>query len=313
MKKVIFNEFGGVEKLEMVELQKPAVEENTILVRTKAISINPIDWKIRSGEMKMMSGSKFPKGVGIDFSGIIETVGENINQFKIGDEVFGALNSMKGDALAEYVEVSENDICLKPSNVTFEQAAAIPIVGSAAVQIFDKVVDVKKGTEILINGATGGIGMFAVQIAKQKGAIVTAVANTRGLALLKKWQADHIVDYTKENITDSAKKFDVVIDFSGFLPFDKARTLMKRKSVYVNTVPTPVQMLTSFFHNIFSSQKNKILFSKPTPEYLKTLASYAKKGLDVIIGKTYPMSEYTKAYSEVPKGGFLGKVVFVVD
>ena len=309
MKKLIFNQYGGVDVLQMIEVEKPLIAKNTILIKTKAVSINPLDWKIRQGEMKIMTGSKFPKGLGIDFSGIVEAVGDNVQSYKQGDAVFGALNAMKGGALAEYLVVSENDIYLKPNNVSFEQAAAMPIVGSAALQIFDKLIDVKSGSEILINGATGGIGMFAVQMAKEKGLIVTAVASEKGFPHLQKWQADAIIDYKKENILDSKMQFDVVIDFSGSISFDKARKLMKPKAVYVNAIPNPAQMITSFIHNLFSNQKNKILFSKPTPLYLKALASYAENGMEVVIGKTYSFSDFKVAYTEVPKAGYLGKVV----
>ncbi|WBL24300.1 NAD(P)-dependent alcohol dehydrogenase [Zunongwangia sp. HGR-M22] len=313
MKKVIFNEYGGVEVLQLVESEIPILEKNTILIKVKAVSINPLDWKIRNGEMKIMTGSKLPKGVGIDFSGVVETLNIATTKFKKGDEIFGSLNAMQGGALAEYLLVREDDIHLKPSNLTFEEAAAIPIVGSAALQIFDKLIKLKSDSEILINGASGGIGMFAVQMAKRLGANVTAVSSSKGIALLEKWQVDHIVDYTQNNILDKEQRFDVVIDFSDKLPFDKAKILMKPKSIYINTIPSPVQMISSFFHNIFSRKKIKILFSKPTPGYLRQLASFTEQGMDVVIGKKYPISDYKLAYAEVPNHSILGKAVFILE
>src|ERR1700722_1853304 len=160
MKNVIYRQYGGVDVLEMVEEAIPKVTPSTVLVKVKAVSINPIDWKIRAGEMKMMSGSKFPKSVGIDFSGIVEKTGSSVNKFKKGDEVFGSVDQFKEGVLAEYVLVSENNIAIKPKSISFEKAAAIPVVGFAALQIFDKLIDVQKGTEVLIIGATGGVGMF---------------------------------------------------------------------------------------------------------------------------------------------------------
>ena len=313
MKKIVFNVYGPADVLELINVEKPTVSSNTLCIRVKAVSINPLHWKIREGQMKVMTGSKFPKGVGIDFSGIIEDIGDAVVQFKVGDAVFGALDAMKGGALSEYLLVSEKDVFLKPDNISFEEAAAIPIVGSAAMQIFDKLVTIKTGTEILINGATGGIGMFAVQMAKQKGAHVTAVVGTQGIPLVERWKADTIIDYSKTNILEGSQRFDVVIDLSGRLSFDKAKSIMKPRSVYVNTIPNPVQIITSFFYNIFSSQKNKTLFSKPTPAYLQSLVHFVSQGMEVVIGKRYNMSDFKTAYLEVPKGGIQGKAVFLIE
>jgi NADPH:quinone reductase-like Zn-dependent oxidoreductase len=184
MKKVIYNQYGNADVLQLIETPVPAIPENGILVKIKAVSINPLDWKIFKGEEKMMSGSKFPKGIGIDFSGIIEKTGSNISSFKKGDEVFGLLDAFKGDALAEYIVVREKDIAIKPKNISFEQAAASPVVGLSALQILNKLSSIKSGTRLLINGATGGIGMFLTQLAKKRGAIVTAVTSSKEL----RWQ-----------------------------------------------------------------------------------------------------------------------------
>src|SRR4051812_26145345 len=161
MKKIIYSKFGGPEVLQIAEAPIPAVQETTVLIKVKSVSINPLDWKIRNGEMKLMSGSKFPKGIGIDFSGVVEEAGTAITQYKKGDEVFGILDVFKGEALSEYIIAAEKEIALKPRNISFEQAAAMAVVGSAALQIFNTLVNLKIGTEILINGASGGIGMFA--------------------------------------------------------------------------------------------------------------------------------------------------------
>lgn len=188
----------------------------------------------------------------------------------------------------------------------------MPIVGSAALQIIDKLLTLKKGTELLINGAAGGIGMFAIQIAKMKGAIVTSVANGKEMDQVKKWGSDFAVNYEKENILNSKKKYDAVIDLSGKVPFNKARVIMKPVSIYVNTIPGPEQIIKSFIHNLFSRQKYKVLILKPSLAYLETLSTYASDGLNIVIGKTYPFNSFKQAYTEVPKGGFPGKAIFEV-
>ena len=311
MKKVIYRQYGGVDVLEMVEEAVPAVTASTVLVKVKSVSINPIDWKIRAGEMKMMSGSTFPKGVGIDFSGVVEAVGGAVSKCKKGDAVFGSVDQFKGGALAEYILVSEGAIAIKPAGISFEQAAALPVVGFAALQIFDRLVSVQEGTEVLINGAGGGIGMFAIQIAKTRGAVVTAVVGERGMALAEKWGSDRVVDYRKVNVQDDKQRYDAVIDLSGKLPFKKAKGMMKRSSVYVNTVPGPKQIIGSFVHNLLSKKKYRVLLSKASSYYLDILARRVNAGMDVTVSKSYPAGAFKEAYTEMPKGGVVGKAVFV--
>jgi NADPH:quinone reductase-like Zn-dependent oxidoreductase len=311
MKKVIYRQYGGVDVLEMVEEAIPKPDAASVLVRVKAVSINPIDWKIRAGEMKGMSGSKFPKGVGIDFSGLVEAVGGAVNKFKKGDAVFGSVDQFKGGALAEYIVVGERAIAIKPGGISFDQAAAMPVVGFAALQIFDQLAPVQEGTELLINGAGGGIGMFAVQFAKKRGATVTAVVGESGGALAEKWGSDIVIDYRKVNVLDSKKQYDVVIDLSDKMPFKKAKAIMKRVSVYVNTVPGPKQIVGSFLHNLFSKKKYRVLLSKPSPAYLETLARNVSAGMDVAVGRKYAADQFKDAYTEMPRGGLVGKAVFI--
>lgn len=312
MKKVSYQKYGGVNELQMIEAPIPEITDATILVKVKAVSINPIDWKIFGGEMKLMSGSKFPKGVGIDFSGVVENVGSTITKFKKGDAVLGSVDQFKGGALAEYILVTENEIVIKPEILSFEKAAVIPVVGFAALQIFSKLITVNKGTEILINGATGGIGMFATQIAKMKGATVTAVVSEKGMALAKKWGSDFVIDYAKQNILTANKKYDVVIDLSDKVPFNKARTILKPAATYVNTTPGIKQIVGSFFHNLFSKQKYRVLLSKPSTTDLEALVQYANDGMDIVIAKAYRMDDFKQAYTEIPKGGILGKAILTL-
>lgn len=313
MKKIIYSKFGGAEVLQIAEVPIPAVQATTILIKVKAVSINPLDWKIRNGEMKIMSGSKFPKGIGIDFSGIVEETGTAATKYNKGDEVFGILDVFKGEALSEYLTVEEKDIAIKPRNISFEQAAAMPVVGSAALQIFKTLVSLKKGTEILINGASGGIGMFATQIAKMSGAIVTTVVGDSGIPAGKDWGADFVVNYRNEDVLKGNKQYDVVIDLSGKMPFTKAKQIMKHSSAYIHTAPGPKEIITSFFINLFSSKKYKLLMLKPSPEYLAELTGCAEDGIAIVVSKVYPFNSFKKAYTEVPNGKFIGKAVITMD
>lgn len=313
MKKIIYSKFGDAGVLEMADVAMPAVSETTILIKVKAVSLNPLDWKIRNGEMKLMSGSKFPRGTGIDFSGVVEATGPSIKQYKKGDEVFGLLDVFKGAALAEYIIAEEKDIAPKPQGVSFEQAAAAPVVGSAALQLFDTLLNVQTGSELLINGASGGIGMFAIQLAKIKGATVTSVVSDSGLQAAKDWGSDFVINYRKEDVLKAGKLYDVVIDLSNQMPYNTAKKIMKASSVYVHTAPGPKEIISSFFISLFSGKKYKVLMLKPSPVYLKQLAAYMGQGLAIVVNKAYPFDSFKAAYIEAPKSHIVGKAVITID
>jgi NADPH:quinone reductase-like Zn-dependent oxidoreductase len=312
MKKVSYGHYGSVAALEMIEAPVPEPAGAQLLIQVKAVAINPLDWKILEGKMKLMSGAKFPKGIGIDFSGVVQRVGAGVGRFRPGDAVFGAVDPFKGGALAEYLLVRERDIALKPKNISFEQAAALPTVGTAALQIFDGLATLGKGTTVLINGASGGIGMFAIQIAKRKGAHVTGVASTKSLAWVKQWGSDAVLDYWKEDLLNGGKKYDVVLDLSGKLPYQAAKKIMKPNSVYVNSIPGPREIVGAFVHNLFSKQKYKVLLLKQAQTHLETLAAYAAAGMDILVGASFPMASFRQAYAEASTGGIAGKAVFTV-
>ena len=263
--------------------------------------------------MKLMSGSKFPRGTGIDFSGIVEATGSTIKQYKKGDEVFGLLDVFKGAALAEYIIAREKDIALKPRGISFEQAAAAPVVGSAALQLLDTLLNVQKGTELLINGASGGIGMFAIQIAKMKGAIVTAVVSDNGLQAAKDWGSDFVINYRMEEVLKSGKLYDAIIDLSNQMTYSAAKKIMKPSSAYVHTAPGPKEIISSFLISLFSKKKYKVLMLKPSAAYLKALATYIEQGLSVVINKAYPFEAFKTAYTDAPKAHIIGKAVITVD
>jgi NADPH:quinone reductase-like Zn-dependent oxidoreductase len=312
MKKLIYNRFGGVDVLELAEVARPALMPDGVLVRVKAASLNPLDWKIRAGEMKLVTGTTFPKGVGIDFAGVVEAVGEGVSGFRPGDEVLGLGDMFKGGAVAEYVVVPAASLALKPANLSFAQAAALPVAGSAALQVFDQLVAVGPGTEILINGASGGIGMIATQLARQRGAVVTAVVGPAGVERARQWGSDVVLNYREHDLRHPEQRYDVVLDLSGKLSFAAARPLLKPSGAYVNTVPGPREIVGSFLHNLVSRQKYRVLLLKPTPAYLHELAGLAAGGLAVVVSQSYPLADFQRAYAEVARGGVVGKAVLTV-
>ncbi|WP_093825145.1 NAD(P)-dependent alcohol dehydrogenase [Spirosoma endophyticum] len=313
MRKVIYRQFGDESVLEVTEQAVPGIEKDQLLIRVKAVSINPLDWKVYGGEMKLMSGSTFPKSVGIDFSGIVEQTGSAVTRFTAGDAVIGVLDVFKGGALADFLVVKESDIAPKPANISFEKAAALPVTGLSAIQIIDQLAAVSANQEVLINGATGGIGVFAVQIAKKRGARVTAVVSTKGVAEAAKWGADTVIDYTKQDIKLLNRRFDAVIDLSTTLSFNQAKILMKPKAVFVTTLPSPLTLIYSFVNNLISGQKLKVLIVKPTIEGLNTLTNLAEAGLQIVLDKTYSFTNVRDAYREARRGKLIGKSVIVLD
>jgi NADPH:quinone reductase-like Zn-dependent oxidoreductase len=313
MRKVIYNQFGDESVLELVEQAVPGIQKDQLLIRVKAVSINPLDWKVYSGEMKLMSGSTFPKSVGIDFAGIVEQTGSATTHFAAGDAVIGLLDVFKGGALADYVVVKEADIALKPATISFEQAAALPIAGLSALQIMDELATVSPNQDVLINGATGGIGILAMQLAKKRGARVTAVVSTKGVREATRWGADTVVDYTREDSQLLNQRFDTVIDLSTKLSFTEAKRLMKPKAVFVSTLPSPLALLSSFVNSIFSERKHKILIVKPTVEKLNTLTKLAEDDLQIVLDKTYRLANVREAYGEARQGKPIGKSVIILD
>lgn len=312
MKKVVYNKYGSAEVLNLQEIEKPVPNNQQLLIKVKSVSLNPLDWKIFMGEVKLMSGSKFPKFVGCDFSGVVESTGNNTLNFKTGDEIFGICDPFKDGVLGEYLLVEEHQITLKPAIISFEHASCIPTAGQTALQMLVNS-NIKKGQEVLINGASGGVGMFAIQIAKQKGAIVTAVASSKAHDFLKAWGSDYIIDYKKENINDINKKFDIILELSNKLPFPKAKKLMNRNAIYMTALPTLPVFIISFFNNLFSKKKYKFIIMKNDRKDLNLMAEYIVKGMDAHISKTYPLSAYKEAYQKFSKEGALGKTVFVIE
>jgi NADPH:quinone reductase-like Zn-dependent oxidoreductase len=313
MKKVIYNSFGDENVLQIVEQQIPAPKPDQVLIRVKAVSINPLDWKIYGGEQKLMSGSKFPKSIGIDFSGIVEQPGAQVTRFKKDDEVMGVLNGFKEGALAQYLVINENDLAVKPTNINFEEAAALPLTGLSALQIIDQLAGITIGQDVLINGATGGIGVFAVQIAKIRGARITAVVGSKGAAEAEKWGAENVIDHNKQNIQHLNKKFDAVIDLSTRLSFKAAKPLMKNKAVFITTLPSPLTLIGSFINNLFSGKKLKVLIIKPSIEGFAKIKALAENGLIIVLDKTYHLDQVKNAYREASRGKIFGKSVILID
>lgn len=312
MKKVIYQRYGSISDLESIDVEIPVLQPDELLIRVKAVAINPIDWKRLEGQLKMMTGSKFPKGIGIDFSGVVEKIGDDVSNFRVADAVFGGLDAMKGEALAEYIVVKAATVCKKPDSISFETAAASVTAVVTALYIMEKC-HAQSGDHILINGAAGGVGMILLQMAKSKGMEVTAVASGDGLAFIQRWKPNVSLDYKKQNILEQKVRYDTVVELSGNLPLSAGKALLKPQGAFISTLPNPIDMLKPFLNNLFSKKRVYIVMAHPTPDHLNQVCEWlTQKGLEVPIAKQFCFAEFQEAYQFAKKGGVVGKVIISI-
>src|SRR5438045_2832149 len=294
----------GIENLQLRELEKPSPNDNEVLVRVRAASINPVDGDLIRGSwmMRPMSGLRKPKNTrfGTDFSGVVEAIGKDVMNFKSGDEVFGAKNG----AVADYICVKANRaIVMKPSNITFEQAGSVGVAGVTALQGLRDKGHIQAGQKVLINGASGGAGTFAVQIAKAFGAEVTGVCSTRNVDLVKSIGADHVIDYTKEDFTKTDQRYDMIYDLVGNHSFSERRNILKPNGICVlagvggaGLHPGMWSRVLGNFSTVFKSK-----FTSQT--FVTYIAKLTKDDLNVLrdlmqSGKVAPVTDRTSKVSE---------------
>jgi len=309
MKAVMYRQFGSADVLQFGELPAPVPNSGQVLVRIRAASVNVIDSRVRAGLMGPLVNKKFPKVPGADFSGIVEAVAPDVVGFKIGDEVFGAVDPLKGGAWAEAVSVPQGQLAMKPAALTFEEAAAVPVAGLAALLSVRNLGGLRPGDDLLVHGASGGVGLFAVQLAKHVGARVVAVTGPSGVAAVRAAGADTAIDYTSPNAMQSDRRFDVIINASGKCPFATGRRFLKPSGRLIEPSPTIPVFIGSKIANLFRRQKHLVLQTVPRSEDLTHLASLLASGdLKVSLAKTYPWSQFRAAVEHQEKGGVVGKI-----
>jgi NADPH:quinone reductase-like Zn-dependent oxidoreductase len=326
MKAILYHEYGTADVLHLEETAKPHPNDDQIVVKVRAAAVNPLDWHLMRGSpyaMRLMgTGVRKPKDprLGADVAGVVETVGKNVKQFKPGDEVFGT----SGGAFAEYALMGGSKAALKPANVSFAEAAAVPVAALTALQGLRDSGRLRAGQKVLINGASGGVGTYAVQIAKSMGAEVTGVCSTRNLELVRSLGADHVIDYTKEDYTAGAQRYDLILDTVGNRPLSTARRVMGPKGIFVGIggggpedggligpLTTPIKM---FFYSPFVSQHFLTFYADIEPKDLKMLADLMAAGkVKSVIDRTYPLNEVPAAIRYVEEGHARGKVIITVD
>lgn len=322
MRAIVHRCYGPPEVLKLEQVAKPAIEDDSVRIKVHAAAVNPFEWHGMRGSpyiIRLSSGVGAPKDslFGADFAGTVDAVGKNVTRFKPGDEVFGA----SGGALAEYVSSREQgSLVMKPANLTFEQAASIPIAAITALQAVRDHGRVRAGQKILINGASGGVGTFAVQIAKALGGEVTAVCSTRNVELVRSIGADRVVDYTREDFTEAATRYDVIVDTIGnhsvlalrrvLVPGGSMVLVGGPKGDWIGPMTGWIQ---SYVLQPFVDERLQRLLAHMNPDDLNVLATMAAEGkLRPVIDRTYPLSETATAIDYLEQGRARGKVVITV-
>jgi len=323
MKAIVYRCYGSPDVLELEDVEKPTPADDEVLVKVHAASVNPLDWHYMRGSpylMRLGSGLGAPKDsrMGVDFAGTVEAVGKNVTRFKPGDEVFGG----RSGAFAEYVIVPDDRaIVLKPSNVTFEQAASMPIAAITALQALRDKGQLKPGQKVLINGASGGVGTFAVQIAKSYGAEVTGVCSTRNVEMVRSIGADHVFDYTKEDYTESGQHYDLIIDNVGNHSLLANRRVLNPDGIFViiggpkgNWLAPLMSPIKALMLSPFLGQEFVLLLAKMDKDDLTILGDLMQAGkVTAVIDRRYRLSEVPAAIRYSEEGHARGKIVIDLE
>jgi len=310
LKAVVYDRFGGVDVLRSAEIAEPVAAKGQVVVSVKAAALNVIDTRTRRGLMGILVNKTFPKIPGADLAGVVRQVGPSVTGIAVGDAVYGACDPLKGGALAQSVALDAGQLAIKPVVLSFEEAAALPIAGLAALGALRDLGRVREGSSVLIHGASGGVGLFAVQIGRYLGAHVTAVAGTAAMDRLRDLGANETVDYRRQASPDFGRHFDCILNASGKLPFSQARSWLKPDGRHIEPSPTILVFIGSRVANLFRLQKHLMLQTVPRRADLQTLGSLVERGpLKITVAAAFPMDDIREAFTQLEAGGTLGKIV----
>lgn len=323
MRAIVQTEYGSADVLKLADVERPIVSDNGVLVRVHASSVNAGDWHLMRGTPFLIrfifGGILKPKIkiVGVDVAGRVEAIGKAVTQFQVGDEVFGDLSECGFGAFAEYVCAAESALALKPANTSFEEAATVPGAALAALQGLRDCGQIQSGQRVLINGASGGVGSFAVQIAKILGAEVTGVCSTQKMDMVRSLGADHVINYTQTDVTQNGQRYDLILDAAAYRSVFDYKPALTTSGTYVMVGGSTVRLFQVMFLapwiSGMSRKTVKCLVTKPNQDDLRTLKDFLETGKIVpFIDRCYPLSEVPAAISYVEQRRVRGKVAISI-
>jgi NADPH:quinone reductase-like Zn-dependent oxidoreductase len=322
MKAIIHTQYGSPDVLQLAEVAKPTPGDDEVLINVHATALNAADWHMMRADpfvVRLFGGLRRPKNtiLGADVAGRVEAVGKNVRQFQAGDEVVGMLSGCGWGGLAEYVCAPENVLALKPSRATFEEAASAPMAAITALQGLRDKGQIQPGQKVLINGASGGVGTFAVQIAKSFGAEVTGVCSTRNVDLVRSLGADHVLDYTRDAVISNGKRYDLILAANGYHSIFAYRRALGPQGRYVMTGGAGKQMIQAMtlgpLLSVAGQKKMGNLMARTSQKDLVFILGLLEAGtITSVIDRRYPLSEAAEAMRYLEAGHAQGKVIVTV-
>ncbi|MFC2075566.1 NAD(P)-dependent alcohol dehydrogenase [candidate division KSB1 bacterium] len=323
MKAIVYHKYGSPDVLQLEEVAKPTPKDDEVLIKVHAAALNAADWHLLRADplfMRLMTGLLKPRNtiLGIDIAGRIEAIGGNVKQFQPGDEVFGDIYEWGMGGFAEYVCAGESALVLKPAGTTFEEAAAVPVAAVTALQGLRDKGQIQPGQKVLINGASGGVGTFAVQIAKSFGAEVTAVCSTRNLDMVRSIGADQVIDYTQEDFTKNEERYDLIFAVNGYHSISDYKRALSPRGIYVSAGGSMAQIFQAMFLGplisvIGSKKMGSMGMAKANQKDLAFLKELLEAGKVVpVIDRRYPLSEVPEALRYLEEGHAQGKIVITM-
>ncbi len=311
MKAVVFRKNGSPDVLEINDVETPIIKDDEVLVKVYAVSVNPVDVVIRKNRIMSFFVNRGSKITGSDLSGKIVSVGKTVASMKNGDDVFGF---KQGGTTAEYVAIPENKVAIKPINMTFEEAAAVPLAALTALQALRDKGNICSGQSVLVNGASGGVGTYAVQIAKSFGTDVTGVSSTKNLELIKSLGADKVIDYTKEDFTRTNQRYDIILDAVAKSSYSKCKKILNQGGIFISTRFSPLLLIQVMSTVLFGSKKAKTVFVNSNTKDLEIIGELIKENkVKSIIAQSYPMNKTSEAHLHIENGHTRGKVVISIN
>ena len=316
MRVASYDRYGGTDVVRVREEALPTPRRGEVLVRVRAAALNPKDILVQSGKnrlYRLIAGPRFPKRLGYDWSGEVVACGPGVTEHAVGDALFGMIDAWAAGACATHAIVRVDELARKPATLSWEQAAALPLAGQTALQALRDIAGVERGARVLVNGASGGVGTLAVQIAKILGARVTAVTSSRNLDLVRSLGADDVIDYATTNLEDIGERFDVFFDVFGNRSFALAAPLLLERGVFVSTVPKP-HVLRAWAVTLLRSKRARLVAVRSRARDVATLADWAERDLlHPVIDSVFPLDQIALAEARVSSRRSRGKVVLLTE